>query len=163
MTASKSGHRRGFSFAPGDDSTDPSASKVPSNKNTGSQASTVATQVAVKKSTKKSEGSHQSLGITSNSGSATGLRPYRQILDSPLFVSHSDESPTSGERYGSSKSVLTAFKGGSSHSISSIAGSDNGTETGKQQRSSSFAIAAAARAAKNVSLNGQTAQRHARS
>lgn len=164
---SKGGHRRGFSFAPGDDFTDSVLLDQTFDGRIGHPTSTAIPVAAVSDLQTKHLPSH-SLRNASASGSIAGVKPYRHPLDAFNSVSEIDESSKFGQPYGSGKSVLTAFRGGSGHSllsshrgsIGSIMTSDNGIDTEKRKGNSHFAIAAA-RAAKNVAFNGKAIQRHA--
>jgi len=164
--ASKRGHRRGFSFVPGDDSADPVLSKETPNRNNGFQERTTTPLASVEGDAKTSDRSHESLRTGSNSTLAVGSRPYQYLPEAFRSVSDLGESPKLSEHYGSGKSVLTAFKGSSSGSpslsyrgsMSSIVDSGAVKENGKQRGNSHYAIAAA-RAAKNVSLDVKATQR----
>ncbi len=170
VIVSKSGHRRGFSFAPGDDSTDSAPFKETSEISIRSQGTASTPLAVVADNGRPRDQSHESLGNESISGSALKSRPYRHLSEGFHSVSDLGESPKLPERYGSGKSVLTAFKGSSggspslSHggSMSSMVDNDVVMDSVKQKGDSHFFAIAAARAAKNVSLNFKPTQRQVR-
>ena len=155
------GHRRGFSFLPGDDSADPTSSNAIGSQDMDSESNFI--HPTAWQDTKQSEhgGSGKSTKDELSGGIAVDSRSQQRLFKSILSSTAESDVSSNPQRDGSGKSALATIVTNSSRSSSlsyrgsliNIVGTNSLQEDSIRPVNNHLAVAAA-RAAKNGMVNG---------
>ena len=148
---------RGFSFIPGDDFGLPVRPASPSAQSKGTHSRVSTPLTAVRDESNEWKASNDSMGSPWMMEIAPDLDSHPQLTKPVISLAEREQSSRVFKREGSSKSVLTAIKESSSRSSSlshkgsmgSIGSKGGSLATQRTTGDNPFAIAAAARAARN--------------
>lgn len=164
------GHRRGFSFLPGDDSANPISSNSFGGRDPGSEISLIRPLAWQDTKQKERGGSGESAKGELSGGWAVGLRSQQELIKSDVPSTARSDVSKNLQRDGSGKSILTTIISSSSRSsslshrgsLNNVAGTD-GLREGSIRSGNSHLAIAAARAAKIGTVNGRAFQRQSSS
>lgn len=164
------GHRRGFSFLPGDDSANPLSSNAFGSQDADYESSFVH-PVAWQYTKQSEDGKSDKLTKTKlSSGMAVDSRSQQQLIKSVVSSTAGSDTSRDPQRDGSGKSVLTTIISSSSRSsslshrrsLNNLVGIDS-LRQGSIRPGNSHLAVAAARAAKNGTVNGRAFHRQSSS